>query len=384
MNSIYIHSQTALPKEYSNLLKEGSSVLVRILKDTGNGKYTASFAGGRYTISSKEKLEPGATFMAKVSLTDGKLNLLKIQNTVQNQAFDKTVVHSSNSLSPQVAELLMSLGLPADSVSKMLLQTLVSSGVKINLEKLNRARNAAMNFPGQEDEAAEAALILLDKGIAPTIENIRDVMTGFGFSSEVKKNPFKINDSEKSESEVEQIAEEIREYFKSLFGKQSSDDGEDFQKQKFLFKEMPQGFLTVFNHMAANCSSDSNREISSDEKLHWIVVPFEFGFEKGSRSVNGYGVFRVFLDLREKNVRKSVINFIIDGEMWSFVVSFKGESLSNIKFSHSPQFDEQKNTLLKTGLSGYFDNVSVEHVSTEDLAGFGSGDMMLSLVKGYA
>ena len=147
-NGIYIHSQTVLPKEYSNLIKEGSSVLVRILKDSGNGKYVASFAGGRYAISSKEKLVPGSSFMARVSITDGKLNLSKIQNTVQNQLSDKSVVQSSNVMTPQVAELLASLGLPQDNISKMLLQTIVGFGAKINLDKINKARNAALKFPG--------------------------------------------------------------------------------------------------------------------------------------------------------------------------------------------------------------------------------------------
>lgn len=378
-NSIYIHSQTALPKEYSNLIKEGSSVLVRILKDSGNGKYIASFGGGRYQITSKEKLVPGSTFMAKVSIQNGKLNLAKIQNqsqtqnlqnqnAVQNQQADKPVVQSSNVMSSQVAELLASLGLPADNVSKMLVQTLVGSGAKINLEKLNKARNAAMNFPGQEEEACEAALILLDKGIAPTVENIRDVMTGFGLSEEVDKNSRDLDIKEKSNAEIEEIASELKEFFKSLT--------ED--------KKLPHGFLTVFNHLACNTDCDKEKNSGSSERMHWVIIPFEFGFNRHEKPVNGNGVFRVFFNLKENFVKKLVINFIIDGKMWTFVVTFKGEKLERLKFSHSPQFDEEKNTRLKVELEEYFENVPVEQVLTDNLAGFASGDILLSLAKGYA
>lgn len=371
-HSIYIHSQTALPKEYSNLLKEGSSVLVRILKDSGNGKFIASFAGGRYPIVSKEKLAPGSTFMARVSIADGKLNLTKIANTTTNQNIEnKPVVQSSNVMSPQVAELLMSLGLPSDSVSKMLLQTLVSYGAKINLEKINRARNAALNFPGQEDEAAEAAMILIEKGIEPSIENIRDVMTGFGMSSEATQNSYENEINKTDNPEIEKLAGEFKEYFENLLtGKNTP--------------EAPGGFLTVFNHMVSFDKESKEGQNRTYEKMHWIVVPFEFGFEKAEKIIKGSGVIRVFLDLNEKSARNSVINFTINGELWTFVVSFKGKDIQKVLFSHYPEMDDATKTLLKSRLQVYFENVPVDVENTEVLAGFASGNVLLPVAKGYA
>lgn len=371
MNSIYIHSQTALPKEYSNLIKEGSSVLVRILKDSGNGKYIASFGGGRYQIASKEKLVPGSTFMAKVSIQNGKLNLSKIQNQSQTQNVqNKPVVQSSNVMSSQVVELLASLGLPQDSVSKMLVQTLVSFGAKINLEKINRARNAAMNFPGQEDEAAEAAMILIEKGIEPSIENIRDVMTGFGLSSEVDKNSFENQIENNGNIEIEKIAEEFKNYFTGLLNGTEA-------------KNAPAGFLTVFNHMISFEKDSKSGKSDADARSHWILMPFEFAFEKHEKSINGAGVIRVFLDLSEKFAKNSVIIFTIDGEIWNFVVSFKGKDIQKVSFSHFPEMDDAANAKLKSKLQVYFENVPVEVEKTETLAGFAGGNVLLPAVKGY-
>ena len=370
-NGIYIHSQTVLPKEYSNLIKEGSSVLVRILKDSGNGKYVASFAGGRYAISSKEKLVPGSSFMARVSITDGKLNLSKIQNTVQNQLSDKSVVQSSNVMTPQVAELLASLGLPQDNISKMLLQTIVGFGAKINLDKINKARNAALKFLGHEEEASEAAMILIEKGIEPTIENIQDVMTGFGLSSEVEGNSSEKQIEKFENHEIEMLAEQFKEYFTELL------NGRQIGKS-------PEGFLTVFNHIISRDQDTKSNGGQSEHKNHWIVVPFEFGFEKEQRHIKGDGVFRVFLDLLKKNVQNSVINFSIDREIWTFVVSFNGTDIQKVLFSHYPEMDDVINTKLKSKLQVYFKNVPVEVEKTEKLAGFASGNILLPVAKGYA
>lgn len=370
-NSIYIHSQSAIPKEYSNLLKEGGSVLVRILKDSGNGRYIASFAGGRYSIASKEKLAPGSTFMAKLSINNGKLNLSKIPSAAQtlNNVSDRPVVQSSSQMTPQVAELLMSLGLPQDGISKMLVQTLVGSGAKINLDRINKARNMALNFPGQEEEAAEAAMILMEKGIEATVENIRDVMTGFSLSGGITENSSELEISEKSDREIEFLAKEIREFFEALLTDGSTERGP--------------GFLTVFNHAVSFEKENKGNKGPGDEVNHWILVPFEFEFEKAKKPVPGTGVFRVFLDVSKKNVQKSVINFYIDGEIWTFVVNFSNKGLERVKFGHCPDLDAGKSARLKDSLSEYFENVPVETVDFQKLCGFGSGDVMLPVAKGY-
>lgn len=370
-NRIYIHSQTALPQEYKNLLKEGSSVFVRVLKDAGQGRYVASFGGGRFTIASKEALVPGSTFMAKVSIAGGKLNLVRTAASGQmsEAGSQKPVVQASSIMTPQVAELLASLGLPADNISKMLVQTLVGFGAKINLEKINKARNAALNFPGQEEEAAEAAMVLIDKGISPTIENIRDVMTGFGFN--LGTGTYSFNENVKSDNpQIQELSQEIKNFFFTLTkgNKENS---------------VPDGFLTVFNHLTSFQNEKERQSEKFTAKTHWIVVPFDFSFKRGENQLNESGVFRLFLDITKKNLKKMIINFKINGEIWTFVVSFKEQDIQKVQFSHVPEFDSDKSTLFKSKLKVYFENTPVDYESFQELKGFSSAGVLLPVAKGY-
>lgn len=361
--SVYVHSLTALPKEYANLLKEGSSVLVRVLKQTGNNTYITSFAGGRFSVSSKEALKPGMTFMAKISFADGKLNLIKSNNSLnQQQSNNQNIIHQFNSMSPELSQMIMSLGLPADGISKMLIQTLVNLGAKFNLEKINRARNAALSFEGQEDEAAEAALILIEKGIEPEPENIRKVLEGF-LKEKLGFKKFSIEKKENGKTEIDekQIEEEIRNFFLGIFGQQGQLKAENGDCD----------FLTLFNHR------------NSREENHFVVIPFDFGFEKESGPVRGDGVFRVVFDLKKKNIVKSKITFNLLDKIWEFVVFFKGEQIKNVKFCRFPEIQSEQRVLLEQQLKMLL-NVGVETVPLDEITGFASGETAISLVKGFA
>lgn len=379
-HSIYIHSQTALPKENANLIKEGSSVLVRILKQTGNNSYIASFAGGRFTVNSKEALKPGSTFMARVSFSDGKLNLSKIpseQNTAQN-ADAKNVVTSSNALTSDVAALLQSLGVAPDSVSKTLLQTFYASGSRVDVNKLNRAKAAASKFEGREDEAAEAALILLEKGIEPTFENISDVLTGFSLEKKFEGSDF---DHEET-FDVKEIEAELRRFFKSLVESDragnSSDAGKETENVNVndAASSRDAGFLSVFNHLASKQSGDGAG--------HFVVVPFEFGFEKGGKALNGDGVFRVIFGISEKILKKTVITLKINGNIWNFVVYLQKENIKKVKLCHFSELSVHEDQNLCDRLSDFLGGVPVEMESPDKVSGFASGEVLISVVKGLA
>lgn len=361
-SKIFIHSQNALPKENANLIKEGSSVLVRVLKQTGSNSYIASFAGGRFTVNSKEALKPGSAFMAKISFADGKLNLSKIpseQNTSQN-ADSKNVVTSSNALTSDVAALLQSLGVAPDSVSKTLLQTFYASGSRVDVNKLNRAKAAASKFEGREDEAAEAALILLEKGIEPTFENISDVLTGFSLEKKFESTDSK-NDESFDEKEIEK---ELRRFFKSLVESDRAGISSDA------------GFLSVFNHMASKQSGDGSG--------HFVVVPFEFGFEKGSKVLNGDGVFRVIFGISEKILKKTVITLKINGNIWNFVLYLEKEHIKKVKLCHFSELSKHEDKNLCARLSDFLGGVPVEMESPDKVSGFASGEVLISVVKGLA
>ena len=382
-SGIYVHSQTALPKEYANLLREGSFVLVRILKQSGKNTYTASFAGGRFSVTSKEMLKPGTTFIARVSFDGGRLNLIKAAQNIQNQSEiqNKNIVQQFNTMSPELSQMMMSLGLAADGVSKMLLQTMVNLGAKFNLEKLNRARNAALNFTGQEEEASEAALILIEKGIEPTPENIRQVMQGFvNEKGALSKFSMNIEDEgdEDENDEISQIEKEIKNFFEGVF------------KDGGIRDDRKGAELTMFNHFA-----------SKDCEGHFIVVPFEFKFsldkkasgaggveqsdaEDGEKMTAGDGVFRLILDFKKKNVLKSVINFNIIGKIWSFVIDFKGSDVKKVRFCQISDKASAPDSSLEQRLKAFFPEASVKMVLPETLFGFASAQTEIPVIKGFA
>ncbi|MCR5614386.1 hypothetical protein [Treponema sp.] len=418
-SGIYVHSQTALPKEYANLLKEGSSVFVRILKESAPGRYLASFAGQRFEVRSKQALVPGSTFMAKIAIKNGRVNIVRsgeihAPDTIQKTSAQNTknIIQNINTMSGQMAELFLSLGLPADSVSKILLQTFVASGTKIDFDKVKKARAVALEFSGNEDEAAEAALILMEKGIEPTADNIRDLMMalvdgageslsgdGAGESQSAEEQSateelFGAEESyaehvrvdDKAGGEIAGLIAEVKEYFGALLEGKAEGD-------------MPGGFLTVFNHMASGGAGvgKGGAEVADDadfgkdgaarprfDGTHWVVLPFEFGFKRHEKVHEGVGVFRVFLDFLKKSARKFVVNFNIDGKLWTFVVSYKGECIKDVKFNCLPQQDQKTIEGYKEKLSSLLGGVSIHSESFENMAGFANGVEPLLQVKGFA
>ncbi|MGN0740304.1 MAG: hypothetical protein ACI4LX_09070 [Treponema sp.] len=376
-SGIYLNYQTALSRGYSKFLAEGSSVLVRILKQTSPDTYIASFGGKRFPIKSDIPLSAGSKFQAKVFVSGSRLNLVMTGDKIQNQSSAKDGVQSKNpvqtfsTITPEIAEMFASLGLPSDGVSKILMQSVLSLGIKFNLEKINKARSVAQNFPGKEDEAAEAALILLDKGIEPTFENVQDVMLGFSLEKSVQGN----TDLKSENFDVSQIEKELKNYFYGFINPKSGLDT--------VQHEMPCGFLTVFNHIFSRKNFDGS-EKSSDSLVHWIVLPFEFQFERAQKQCQGSGVFRVFLDITKKNVKKCVINFNTIGIIWSFVVSYNGERLKSIKFAHFPDAKLDETSYFEKKLSEMFPDVSVKMERSENISGFANDDVPLPLVKGFA
>lgn len=392
-SGIFIHSQVALPKEYSNFLKEGNSILVRILKQNSPNSYLASFVGGRFPIKSNIPLQVGSRFMAKVSFKNGVLNLVKTNDisVEKNQNQNQNVVQRFTNLSPEVSNILMSLGLPVDSVSKMLLQTMIMSGAKINTQKMNKARNAAMKFPGREEEASEAALILIDKGIEPSEENIQDVLTGFSIES--GKTSTELANSQLYD--VKEIEEELKKYWNSIVHDESNAKDELFvEKNSNDCKQY--GFLSVFNHLASlkvkeelinefnlnsNKNDDKKHSQEQDFLYSWVILPFDFQFNKGKSICKGNGVFRVFLDFDKKNVKKVVINFNIVGKNWNFVVSYFKDVVKDIKFTKIPQ-DQSQISLLESNLAKMFANVTVKYCNPSELFGFANCSVGIPTVTG--
>ena len=96
-----------------NVLKDGSSVFVRILNTTDTpNKYIASFAGTMFEVSSKETLLPGNTFKATIKMQGKTLHLIPTtisdSKEIENQ-INKLDVKSFTQNNQQIIELLKNL-----------------------------------------------------------------------------------------------------------------------------------------------------------------------------------------------------------------------------------------------------------------------------------
>lgn len=354
---------------------------MRILKQTSPNTYIASFAGGRFSLTSDIPLKAGSKFAAKIFVSGSRLNLVMTGGAEKNAGVAAEnskaggPVQLVSTLTPEISELLLSLGIPADTVSKTLMQTLVSLGVKFNLEKLNKARAVAGRFPGRENVAAEAALVLLDKGIEPSFESVQKMLGGFSIDSAVEKNSGSSAQTENDAGGMSEIEAEIKTYFSAVLNGENGNDSAQ--------TDVPGGFLTVFNHCASNANGGGNGS-ASGVQFHWIVLPFDFAFQQGEKPCEGSGVFRVFFDIGKKNVKKAVINFNLVEKKWTFVVKYNGERLESIRFTHFPDVKRDEASGLEKRLSEFFKGIPVQFELHENVYGFSSEDVPLPLVKGFA
>lgn len=173
-NGIIIHSnQISRAGLKQQIIKNGSSVLVRIIEDKGNGKYTGSVAGVRVNLSSNKSYSVGSSFIAKVNVVDGKIFVTPDEKTAENQQMVRLTVLQDS----QLMEMMKNLGLPADSLSLKLLQQLKQMEMKYDSGLLKKIHSMALKFNGKEKAAAELLLMLAEKNISIDSEEIQNILS---------------------------------------------------------------------------------------------------------------------------------------------------------------------------------------------------------------
>lgn len=159
------------------VLKEGSSVLVRVIADRGGGKYQGSVAGVRVQLNSAKTLQPGQSFVATVGVKNGTIVIVP-KDTSLTAAGNGEIALSFNEVSDaQLFSLLESLGLPADCLSSSILKTFKQMGLKMDSALANKIRNLALRFSGKEKSAAEILSLLSQKGLEADEEEIKQLLT---------------------------------------------------------------------------------------------------------------------------------------------------------------------------------------------------------------
>lgn len=153
-----------------NLLKDGASVQVRILSSNGNGKYLASVGGQKCNITAKNDLSAGDVFKAEVRVIDNKIELIP---EMKNEFVIKAEMVQNQNLSV----LLQNLGIIPDNLSIHIYKQFIQMQEKINPELMEKIKNIAIKFGGNEKKASEILMILKDKGINASEEEIQALIT---------------------------------------------------------------------------------------------------------------------------------------------------------------------------------------------------------------
>ena len=154
------------------VLKEGSSVLVRVIGERGGGKYEGSVAGVRVQLSASKPLHAGDSFVATVAVKNGTVVVIPKETPGISQiSFNFTEVSQN-----QLYSLLESLGLPADNLSSSILQSFKQMGLKMDSGLANKIRNLALRFNGKEKTAAEILTLLSQKGIEADEQEVKELL----------------------------------------------------------------------------------------------------------------------------------------------------------------------------------------------------------------
>lgn len=130
-------------------------------------------------MASDSHLNPGDAFPARLSANGNTLVLIPDYRRIFNKSkiIDSKDITRFEDLSQSDSyEYFVAMGLEPDEVSSRILSFMQLTGARLNPDKALFYKEMAKKFPGHEEEAAEAAILLDEKGIPVTEENISQLM----------------------------------------------------------------------------------------------------------------------------------------------------------------------------------------------------------------
>lgn len=373
MKTNVVVQKSALAQNSSaRTLGEGDSIYVRVIKNQGGGKYIVSLGGKRFELSSTIKLNEGETFPAKIRIESQKIFLVQQSGTEIRKSVLENLegLFSSDGkiLNPEIVKYFENLSLFPDFVNYSLLQTMKYLGLNFSHQAFTKARQIAFRFKGKESEAAKTALILIQKGIEPSEENVRAILSSDSEDSECpdsedlneKKNFFESEALKDSEEFEKSEYSENRDFFsgqefsdKKKFRSENNSENDEylnlekriFSALKFFFDSLlkgekpqknPQGLLSLFNHSGF-------KKTGFSEGGSWIKVPVEFVFFQNGENKSAFGEICFFIKSETKKAEKFACRINFFEKIYKFVLSFKGNS-KKIYVSENLDVSELKNT----------------------------------------
>lgn len=282
-------------------IKEGSRVFVRVLAREASGRYTVSFAGQKFSVASRRVMETGSAFKAVIRIEKGQV--LLVPRTDEGGFSKKTagLTHFSSFASDKtgtLSSLLHELGLPADTLSFRLVSFFQENAVQFDRHSALRARSLAKRFPGREEAAAEASLLLTEKGIEPDEASVAEILAlWYGEYTGEKNNG---GTQEKEPEQFVSRKEDTPSLIESLYT-----DADHCLS-------LPAGLLSFLNHYKTG-------------ERHWVFLPFEYN----GRGFQFNGVIRLLFNLGQKRTEKIIISAFSTVKDYFFVVYFKRLSIGS-------------------------------------------------------
>lgn len=287
---------------------------MRVVEKLDSGLYKISLGGKLMEARSNLQLEPGFFLRVQLKAMAGQIQLIPetTSNPVLQDVFRFTEVSFQNGNVPQqLTHILAALGLPVDGISGRLFSMIQQLGFQFDGGKLKKAYRIASQFPGRESQAAEVALLLLEKGIDVDGSDVAAILS------------FLLGDNNFFHQELNQD----RDHHSFL---SSQKDGKDFGGLEQLveglygrsiasFYSCSQGLLTLFNHLATNTN-------------HWLVVPFSMEMDVSEKS-QIVGNIRILFNLSIKKIEKICVTAQSSSSDYDFVLYYGERGVKTLEYA---------------------------------------------------
>lgn len=276
-------------------IKEGAQVFVRVLGREGAGRYTVSFAGQRFSVASQRVFEIGSSFKALVRIERGQVLLIPQtgESLFTKKAAGITRFSSfASDKTGSLSSLLHELGLPADNFSFLLVSFLQESGIRFNRTAALKARSLAKRFPGREEAAAEASLLLTEKGMEPDEASVSEILALLYGEYTGEKS----TDTDSGSGDFDNAARN---------GKNTPSVIESLYTDAERCLSLPSGLLTFLNHYKTG-------------DKHWVFLPYDYNF----RDFRFNGVIRFLFNLEQQKTEKIIISAFSAIKDYFFVVYY--------------------------------------------------------------
>ncbi|MGI5059052.1 hypothetical protein [Treponema pectinovorum] len=343
-------SLSSLQKSNSHLVN-GSIVNGRVISAKGDDSYVLSLCGKKIEVQSNILLKEGTPFRARLEVRQNTV-FIKLISDFKDKNSQSAQILKFNSNEKNYSSLLQDLGLPLVPESFKLVQFALSMGIKLESPKLRKALLAGDDGNEKSLEKSQTALLLTEKGIDFSDKTVEKIQQSFyGQKKDDEKDQKTLENKKTKIKKTEK--EDIKNYL------EQADDAS---------KNAQIGLLTLFNSIKAK----------DTDKLHWIVLPFEWDYRKFS------GVIRVLYSEDEKNFKKLVVNCDNSVKFYSFVLYFGKGRVSRVKVAAKDDFSQTSKEFLHAKFEELFGEADFEVVEFEKLEGFTTDEDIFTFFRGEA